>query len=174
MLRKHQVSRTRIEALSPQVKNHYFYSIIQPMMTKPKKHLLAFEQAYDFDMIGLCSHHNDYRVAWSINEKLNIGLTKATEDYVITSKKGTPVSQHSYYEFRDSENLIEFYLIKNKALGKYLIPEKPAIDYFLFLYENHLWEPEDLLTELKEISSILGGFVFDPEEIDSTEHLVFN
>jgi hypothetical protein len=144
------------------------------MMTKPKKHLLAFEQEYDFDMIGLCSHHNDYRVAWGINEKLNIRLTKAPEDYVVTSKKGIAVSQHSYYEFKDSENLIEYYLIKNKSLGKYLIPEKPAIDYFLFLFENHVSEPEDILFELKEIPSILGGFVFDPEEFDSTEHIVFN
>ncbi|MFO0494594.1 MAG: IPExxxVDY family protein, partial [Flavobacteriia bacterium] len=122
----------------------------------------------------LCSHHNDYRLAWGINEELSIQLKKAEEDYVITNKKGQKVSQHSLYEFRDEENLIEYYLIKNKSLGKYLIPEKPAIDYFLFLFENHIWEPEDLLAKLKTISSVLGGFVFDPEEFESTELLVFN
>jgi hypothetical protein len=55
-----------------------------------------------------------------------------------------------------------------------LIPEKPAIDYFLFLFENHIWDPEDLLVKLKNISSVLGGFIFDPEEFESTELLVFN
>jgi hypothetical protein len=125
-------------------------------------------------MLGLCSHHNDYRLAWGINEELSIQLKKAEEDYVITNKKGQKVSQHSLYEFRDEENLIEYYLIKNKSLGKYLIPEKPAIDYFLFLFENHIWDPEDLLVKLKNISSVLGGFIFDPEEFESTELLVFN
>lgn len=143
-------------------------------MTKLKKHVLTFEQEYDFDMIGLCSHHNDYRLAWGINEKLNIQLTKSEENYVVANKKGIKISEHSMYEFKDNENFVEYYLLKNKHLGKYLIPEKPAIDYFLFLFENRIWEPEELVSVLREIPSILGGFVFDPEEIDSTENIVFN
>lgn len=143
-------------------------------MTKLKKHVLTFEQEYDFDMIGLCSHHNDYRLAWGINEKLNIQLTKSEENYVVANKKGIKISEHSMYEFKDNENFIEYYLLKNKHLGKYLIPEKPAIDYFLFLFENRIWEPEELVSVLRGIPSILGGFVFNPEEIDSTENIVFN
>ncbi len=143
-------------------------------VSKTKKHTLVFEQEYDFDMIGLCSHHSDYRLAWSINEKLNIHLSKSLEDYYVSTKKSIKASQHSLYEFKDEENLIEYYLIKNKDHSKFLIPEKPTIDFFLFLYHNHIWEPTELLIQLKEIPSILGGFVFDPEEIDSTENIVFN
>lgn len=143
-------------------------------MSKTKKHILTFEQEYDFDMIGICSHHNDYRLAWSLNEKLDIQLTKCDEDYIVVNKKGLRISQHSLYEFKDTENLIEYYLIKNKSLGKYLIPEKPTVDYFLFLYENHIWEPDFLSQELKNVPSVLGVFIFDPEEFDSTENLVFN
>lgn len=143
-------------------------------MSKPKKHLLAFDQTYDFDMIGICSHHNDYRLAWGINEKLAIQLVKVEEDYVVTNKKGVKMSSHSIYEFKDEENLIEYYLIKNKSQGKLLIPEKPSVDYFLFLFENHEWDLDDLGSELRQVSSILGIFVFDPEQFDSTENLVFN
>ncbi len=143
-------------------------------LAKTKKHILTFEQEYDFNMLGLCSHHNDYRLAWGINEGLNIQLKKSEEDYVIKNKKSEKISQHSFYEFRDEENLIEYYLIKNKSFGKFLIPEKPAIDYFLFLFENYIWEPEQLLAELKSVPSILGGFIFNPEEFESTELLVFN
>lgn len=143
-------------------------------MSKPKKHILTFDQAYDFEMIGICSHHNDYRLAWGINERLAIQLIKVDEDYVVTNKKGLKMSSHSIYEFKDQENLIEYYLIKNKSLGKFLIPEKPTVDYFLFLFENHEWEIEDLIDELRSVPSILGIFIFDPEEFDSTENLVFN
>ena len=143
-------------------------------MTKPKKHILSFDQEYDFEMIGICSHHNDYRLAWGMNERLGISLIKSNEDYVVVNKKGQRISEHSMYEFRDEENLIEYYLVKNKSLGKYLIPEKPTIDYFLFLYENYLWDPEDLMNKLREVNSVLGVFLFDPEEIDSTANIVFN
>jgi hypothetical protein len=143
-------------------------------MTKPKKHILTFEQAYDFDLIGICSHHNDYRLAWSINDRLKLRLQKADENYIVVNKKGEKISEHSYYEYIDEETHIHYYLIKNKVQGKFLIPEKPSIDYFLFLYENHLLEPDDLLCELREIPSVLGGFIFAPESIGSTEYIVFN
>ena len=56
-------------------------------MTKPKKHILNFDQVYDFQMIGICSHHSDYRLAWGLNEQLNTYLEKADEDYISSSKK---------------------------------------------------------------------------------------
>lgn len=141
---------------------------------KPKKHILNIEQVYDFEMIGICSHHNDYRLAWGLNEKLGICLTKSEEDYLVAGKKGQLASNHSKYVYQDPENLIEYYLVKNKSLGKFLIPEKPTIDYFLFIYENHLIDPEDHLASLKEVSSVLAAYLFDPEEIDSTENIIFN
>ena len=143
-------------------------------MSKVKKHTLYVDQAYDFDMIGILSHHNDYRLAWGLNERLLIQLVKTDEEFVVVNKKGIKISSHSMYEFKDNENLIEYYLIKNKSQGKFLIPEKPAVDYFLFLYENHIWDLEDLVSELRQTPSILGIYTFDPEEFESTENLVFN
>ena len=31
-----------------------------------------------------------------------------------------------------------------------------------------------VVLDLREISSVLGGFIFDPEEFDSTGNIVFN
>jgi hypothetical protein len=143
-------------------------------VTKTKKHILTFEQEYDFELIGICSHHNDYRLAWGINEKLGVHLEKSEDDHLVMNKKGLVQSNHSKYVFKDEENLTEFYLVRNKSLGKYLIPEKPTIDYFLFIYENHLLDVHELVNDLKEVTSVLGAFVFDPEELESTEHIVFN
>jgi hypothetical protein len=142
-------------------------------MAKQKKHTLAFEQMFDFDMVGICSHHSDYRLAWGINQCLNIQLNRCVEDYVVTNKKGEAVSSHSMYEFFDEENRMDYFLVKNKVQGNYLIPEKPAIDFFLFLCDNTAVEIDDLSKQLKTISSVLGVYPFDPEEIDSAEYLVF-
>lgn len=143
------------------------------LMAKQKKYTLTFEQEFDFDMVGLCSHHSDYRLAWGINECLTIQLSRCEEDYIITNKKGETVSSHSMYEFADEENRLDYFLVKNKIHGNYLIPEKPSIDYFLFLCDNSAVDIEQLTKQLKEVKSILGVFPFDPEEIDSAEYLVF-
>lgn len=142
-------------------------------MGKQRKHILTLEYEYDYEMIGICSHHGDYRLVWGINDKLNLQLEKADDDFVAVNKKGQHLSRHSLYEFKDSETLVEHYLIKNKSEGKFLVPEKSEIDYFLFLRENNIDDTADLLLKLKTVSSVLAVFTFNPEEINSTENLVF-
>lgn len=142
-------------------------------MAKRKKHILSLEPEFDFDMVGICSHHSDYRLAWSINNKLGLQLCKC-EDYLMTDKKGEIKSSHSMYEFEDDTNRLNYYMIKNKCQGQYLIQEKPTIDYFLFLQDNNAIEIDELLADLKNVSSILAAYDFIPEEIASAENLVFN
>ncbi len=141
-------------------------------MAKKKKHTLELDQEIDFEMIGVCSHHSDYRLAWGINQKLELHLAKCDEDYYVIDKKGNE-SSHSMYEYFDETNRLTYYLIKNKCQGKYLIPEKPSIDFFLFLCDNWAIETADLVIELKAVPSILGVYPFDPEEITSAQNMVF-
>lgn len=142
-------------------------------MGKRKKHILSLEPELDFEMVGICSHHNDYRLAWGINEKLGLMLSKC-EDFAMTDKKGEITSLHSMYEYEDENDRLTYYMIKNKCQGKYLIHEKPTIDYFLFLIDNSAIRIEDLVSNLKTVPSILAAFDFIPEEIPSTENLAFN
>ena len=142
-------------------------------MAKKKKYTLTIDQEFDFDMIGVCSHHSDYRLAWSINEKLGLHLSKCDEDYVLTDRKGELVSKHSMYSFDDEENRLTYYLVKNMNQGKYLIPEKPSIDYFLFLHDNIAIDLDGLMSDLKTVPSVLGVYDFDPMEIGSAENIVF-
>jgi hypothetical protein len=143
-------------------------------MAKRKKHILTLEAEEEFEMIGICSHHSDYRLAWELNTNTRLHLTKCELPYEVTNRKGEVTSEHSKYEFIDEENRLEYYLIKNKVKGQFLIPEKPSIDYFLFLCNNNAFEIKDLVAELKTVTSILGAYIFFPEEITSSENLVFN
>lgn len=153
--------------------NHANKISIFAAMAKQKKHTLTFEQTFDFDMIGICSHHSDYRLAWGINQCLTIQLSRCEENYIVTNKKGEAVSSHSMYEFADEENRLDYFLVKNKMHGNYLIPEKPSIDFFLFLCDNIAIDIDQLTKQLKVVSSILGVYPFEPEEISSAEYLVF-
>lgn len=142
-------------------------------MSKKKKHNLSIDEEETFDLVGISSHHQDYRLAWNLNEVLDIHLERADENFEVYSKKGAHLSSHPYFYFKDDENLITFYLIKNKYEGKFLIPEKPMIDYFLCILENYLWELKEICEKIKRGSSVLGVFPFEIDELKSSENLVF-
>ncbi len=137
------------------------------------KHTLQLEDDLNFDLFGLCSHQRDYRVCWALNDKLNLHLEKSIEPFMVSGKKGEVISSHSFYEWYDELDLRDFYLIQNKCQNQFLIPEKAQIDYFLVVKEAGLVEIDDLLTQLKEISCILTAFYFDPNELRSSNKLIF-
>ncbi len=142
------------------------------MVKKKVKHTLELEADYDYEMIGLCSHHNDYRIIWGINELLNIQLEKKEGNFIISTPKGI-ISEHPYYEFNDVENFLSFFFIKNKYEGKFLIPEQKQIDYFLFILNNNLYNISSVIQKIKTLPTILAAFEFDPIEFNSTEYLIF-
>lgn len=142
-------------------------------MSKQKRHVLSLETSVDFELIGICSHHSDYRLAWGINKILELELTKSEEPFVIQSKKGTVVSQHSFHVYLDEVDHMEWYLIKNKSEGKFLIPEKNQIDYFLILRENILHELEDIVERIRESNSVMAAYVFEAAAIPSAELIIF-
>ncbi len=56
-------------------------------MAKRKKYTLELEPELDFNMIGICSHHSDYRLAWGINQHLGLHLIKCEENFELMNKK---------------------------------------------------------------------------------------
>lgn len=142
-------------------------------MSKQKRHLLSLETSVDFELIGICSHHSDYRLVWGLNQELRLQLAKCDDLFAITNKKGQLVSEHSYYFWYDEENLVEFYLIRNKSEGKFLIPERNQIDYFLFVRDNILLDLDEMLEQIKKINSVMAAYLFDTETLPSTEQIVF-
>lgn len=142
-------------------------------MSKPKRHVLSLEAGIDFELIGICSHHSDYRLAWSINNILDISLTKSDVGFLIYGKKGIVQSEHSYHVFLDETNHMEWYLIKNKSEGKFLIPEKNQIDYFMLLRENTIIEVDEVIELIKTSNSVMAAYAFDAESIPSAGAIQF-
>lgn len=138
---------------------------------KQQKHILKLDDDIDFEIFGICSHHPDYRLAFGINQAMGWELSKAEEEFVPEVKKGT-ASRHSFYEFFDEENMGSYYLIKNHSLGKYLIPEKDKIDFFLFIQEPFPIDDEVWAKKLNSVSSILAAYFFEPEELPSTKTII--
>lgn len=137
------------------------------------KYTLSLEDDFNFDIIGLCSHQADYRVCWSINEQLGLRLRKSVEPFMVSGKKGVVNSSHSLYEWADEFEDVVYYFIKNKSNGKFLVPEKAQIDYFLVTKEAGVLDVDKLLAQLKNIPSILTAFSFDPCDLKSANKFIF-
>lgn len=108
------------------------------------KYTLSLEDDFNYDLIGLCSHQGDYRVCWSINERIGLRLQKSTEPYMVSGKKGAITSSHSLYEWFDEEENVNYYFIQNKNEGKFLVPEKAQIDFFLVIKDAGVVDVESL------------------------------
>ena len=137
------------------------------------KHKLFLEEEYNFDLIGICCSHSDYRLCWAMNSALEINLSKS-EDYYLKNKKDGEY-YFSFYEYTDEETLQSYYLLKNLSFDNYkrLIPEQDQIDYFLIIKDNYDLILNDFLTRLKKIDCILTAFKFDPEQLKSKANLLF-
>lgn len=144
-------------------------------MAKIKKYQLELENECAFDMIGISSHHNDYRLAWCLNAELKLGLELSPEPYIVTSVKKTGHIHSSFpmYEYHDHDNMLDYYLVKNKNEGKFLIPEKPLVDFFLFILERDMLDKVEFGLKLREVTSVLAIFHFEPEQLSSAEKLIF-
>lgn len=137
------------------------------------KYTLDIENDFNFDLFGICSHEGDYRLCWSINAQMGLRLEKSIEPYMVSGKKGNIISSHSFYEWKDEEERVSYYLIKNKNEGKYLIPEKAQIDYFLVIIESGVKDADKFLNELKSLNCVLTAFSFDPYELKSANRILF-
>lgn len=136
---------------------------------KTQRHVLTLDEEFEFETFGLCSHHPDYRVAFGLNEALEIQLRKGEEDFYPEVKKGSP-APHSIFEYID-EDFGAFYLIKNQSQGKYLIPEKPQVDFFLFVNQLNGVDERALMDQVNSISIILGTFYFENDELPSLRNI---
>lgn len=136
------------------------------------KHKLLLEEEFDFELIGICSSHSDYRLSWSINNALKIKLTKEEDYSIVEKKEGEHL--HSYYEYYDDDEHIEYYLIKNVSHNyQRLIPEKDQIDFFLIIKNNFALEINDVLERLKALENISTAFIFNPNDLKSKSNLEF-
>ncbi len=136
------------------------------------KYTLEVENEYDYDVIGLCSHHQDYRVIWELNHHLGLGFEKCEEFYKNYTKKGVLVSEHSKYKYQDHETGIDYLFVKNKAQGKFLLAELAQIDFFIFIKDNFAMDIDEILEKYRQIPSVVTAFAYDPEEIKSCEQLL--
>ncbi len=148
----------------------------------------------DYYLIAIHTSLEDYRLAYFINQKLPINLSKNKDEIQINIKEGE--TKFSRFYFYDNEKAISWNLIQNKneviqqknensqnlfsninlevSTKVYLLPEFKKVDYFLKI--ENVEEGMDVTAIqllLNTIDSISTVYKVETNKIKSKNNLIF-
>lgn len=138
-----------------------------------KKSKLIVNYEFEFELLGITTPIKGYKLAWAINQRLQIHLVKHP-DLIVGFKKGDEKSFSAYvYETR----LTKIKLLKNMPNdgegGKYfLVPEFPHFDYILYIKLTDTESSFDLQA-IKDIPDVLLAAPIPLDNLKSKSNFVF-
>ena len=148
----------------------------------------------DYHLIAIHTSLEDYRLAYFMNQKLPVNLSKNENEIQINIKEGE--TKFSRFSFQDIEKTIFWNLIQNKneviqqkndnsqnlfsnismevSTKVYLLPEFKKVDYFLKIENmDAVMNVEEIQTLLNTIESISTAYIVDTNNIKAKNNLIF-
>jgi hypothetical protein len=148
----------------------------------------------DYNLIAIHTSLEDYRLAYFLNQKLGLNLSKGPQEIDISIKEGETNFSRFSYSVKESDhhwNLIQnkneeayfnnvevqnlFFNVKMEMVTKvFLLPEFKKVDYFLKIKNNDSisFIPLTLLL-INSIESISAAYIVDAKKIKSKNNLIF-
>ncbi|MBI5217735.1 MAG: IPExxxVDY family protein [Bacteroidia bacterium] len=140
---------------------------------KKKDQKLTYRPEYDFSLIGIASHENDYRLSWAFNQKFDFYFIRV-DNLEIKGAKNQVKQSFSVYNYEDESSKLMMDLISNRCEDGFLIEELKNIDFFLKISGGM---PSGMLkkflTDLKTIDVIITASLIDPNSLASKQKLIF-
>ena len=113
-----------------------------------KKRKLVVEPFDDIKIIGICTHLEDYKLAWNLNKLLKINLVKYSD---IVNEDG---NEFSFYLFDGGENCNTYNLVEIANAEARWVSFSPATDYLIVI--RNFINDENLMKTLDKIKHIEG------------------
>ena len=143
----------------------------------------------DYELIAIHTSIEDYRLAYLINEALEIQLSKNDLNIEIETKEGK--SEFSHFIYDDEINDVVWNLIENKAIlvpfkttttgifdsidvTMYVVPEFKKADFVLKI-ENieGTFKMEDILFSISNTQQISMVYIINQVKLKSKNNLIF-
>ena len=159
------------------------------ILNNHKLNLNQFPENYH--LIAIHSDLDEFRLAFFLNKKLNIGLRRKNNDIYFSEQN----ANYSSYEFLDDTKYLKWIFFSNKSLvsekspdqdlslfGKgstalneiNLLSQQKSVDYFLII-ENiaNRTYIDKVLKKISEISGVITSFLSD-NKLENKENLIFS
>jgi hypothetical protein len=130
---------------------------------------LQVSETYNFSLIGISSHENDYRLVWAINNTFAFQFNRI-ENLVIYNQKLKTDLEFSRFIFTDEDKYITYYLYSNRCPDGFLFPEIKNLDFLLQITgESDSKHLDKILKDLKQISIVSATFMIDPKQLKDAD-----
>ena len=156
-----------------------------------KLHIDEFDEV-DYELIAIHTSLEDFRLAYFLNQKLPILLSKSESEIQINIKEGVTFFSRFIYENTNNDSCWSLVQNKNEvttltnnnnqnlfgessfevATKAFLLPELKKVDYFLKI-ENSDAEMEKIIASMNTISKIATVYSVDSNSIKSKNNLIF-
>ena len=156
-----------------------------------KLHIDEFDEV-DYELIAIHTSLEDFRLAYFLNQKLPILLSKSESEIQINIKEGVTFFSRFIYENTNNDSCWSLVQNKNEvttltnnnnqnlfgessfevATKAFLLPELKKVDYFLKI-ENSDAEMEKIIASMNTISQIATVYSVDSNSIKSKNNLIF-
>ncbi|MFH0866121.1 MAG: IPExxxVDY family protein [Bacteroidota bacterium] len=121
----------------------------------PRKLKLDSSLDKDFTLVGIASHHRDYRLIWSMNEKMNLHMVKLVDLKIFNDKK-SEIQEYSLYYYNEPQTFKTYYFIANQGEKGMIFPEHRQTNFFLLIKGNVSQEMKnDIVKQIYTIGIIL-------------------
>jgi len=162
-------------------------------MATLKLHIEELEEL-DFNLLAIHTSLEDFRLAYFLNQKLQINLSKNKEEIKIKNKEGD--THFSRFTFEDNKKDVFWNLIENEneitlkqnnfnqglfsesnhsfITKDFLLPEYKKVNFFLKIEApKESVIPTEITTLIKSIDKISTVYFIDVENIKSKNNLIF-
>ncbi|WP_347172762.1 IPExxxVDY family protein [Polaribacter uvawellassae] len=142
----------------------------------------------NYTLIGIHSTLEEYKLAYLLNQKLNINFVKSKFSLDFENKNNN--ATFCIYEYENTKFSQSWFLISNQytnhleeistglfpsnEITTYLIPEKKKVDFFLKLEGDFNSDYiAKKVEEINAINQIITSYKIDPNTLKSKDFLIF-
>tara|TARA_Y100001958_G_scaffold151039_1_gene135533 strand:- start:2827 stop:3303 length:477 start_codon:yes stop_codon:yes gene_type:complete len=145
----------------------------------------------NYHLIAIHSGLDEFRLAFFLNKKLNIGLKRKNNDIYLAEQD----ANYSQYEYLDETKYLKWIFFSNKSLvleknseedlslfglrntasnEMNLLSQQKSVDYFLII-ENIVNKKyvDKVLKKISEISGVITSFISE-NRLENKENLIFS
>jgi hypothetical protein len=139
-----------------------------------KKSKLIIEYSFDFELLGLISMVKGYKLAWDLNQVLQINLVKQPD--LMVGFKNNEEKSFSFYAHNTAHNRLKLFKNRNSENepGKYfLIPEFPHFDFIILAAMEEQYSHQQLVNLIKTIPAVQLVSAIPMEGLKSKSNFIF-
>ena len=138
-----------------------------------KKNKLVIDYEFDFGLLGITTTAKGYKLAWDINQMIDIHLVKQPD--LVVGFKNNEEKSFSFYAYETLLNRLK--LFKNKPEGEtgkyFLVPEFPHFDFILSIQMEEQAVDNNLITRIRTIPAVQLATNIPLDGLKSKSNFVF-